>query len=102
MALTKDGIVDKLVEKYGMQRREMIDFVDTFFDDIKSKLVAGERVSIAEFGTFYRKKQSYYRRRRTIKLAEGDEKWETITFRAAKLLQARIQRATIEESRDVD
>lgn len=102
MTLTKDVIVDTLVKEYGMGRREMIDIVDTFFDEIKHKIAAGERATFYGFGTFYKKKQSYKRKRRTIKVQEDEDNWHTISFRPARLLQARVQRASVEEARDVD
>ena len=38
MALTKDDIINKLVKEYKLKRREAKDLVDTFFDDIKTRV----------------------------------------------------------------
>jgi nucleoid DNA-binding protein len=101
MALTKDLIVDQLVERYDLRRREALDLIDTFFDDLKRELTANGKTRLPGFGLFTRKTQPYKLKRRDIP-AEETPNWEVITFQAAPALTKRVQRALIEESRDVD
>jgi nucleoid DNA-binding protein len=102
MALTKDNIVDELVSQYGLVRREALDIVDTFFDDIKTRVTTGGRVRLMNTGVFYLKKQSKHRKRRDIEVTEDTAPWTTVSFKSSQVLRNRIQRADVEVARDVD
>jgi integration host factor subunit alpha len=52
MALTKAEIANHLSEKIGLSKREAKEFVETFFEEIKSTLESGEAVKISGFGSF--------------------------------------------------
>ena len=102
MALTKDKIVDALVKEFNLQRREAVDFVDTFFDGIKADVTAGKRVKLSGFGSFALPKKYYHRKKRDIPVDENTPRWRIPSFTPALALKARVQRATREERRDVD
>lgn len=52
MALTKAEISNHLSEKIGLSKREAKEFVESFFEEIKVSLEAGETVKISGFGGF--------------------------------------------------
>ena len=101
MPLTKDDIVNTLVERFSLKRREASDLLTTFLDDTKKALTDEAKIRWPGFGLFTRKTQPYKLKRRDIP-AEETPNWEVITFQAAPALKKRVQRALIEESRDVD
>lgn len=102
MALTKDDIIEALVTKNNLQRREAADFFDTFIDNIKKTVERGERAKLVGFGAFYLKKQYYHRKRRDIPVDADTADWRTVTLFPAKKLRDRIQYAGVMVSRDVD
>ena len=51
-ALTKAQLAEMLFEQIGLNKRESKDMVDTFFDLICARLVAGEEVKLSGFGNF--------------------------------------------------
>ncbi len=50
--LTKSGLGDLLCEQIGLNKREAIEMVDSFFGIISQSLVAGEDVKISDFAAF--------------------------------------------------
>jgi integration host factor subunit alpha len=52
MSLTKADIADRLFEEVGLNKREAKEFVDAFFEAIKSALEGGENVKLSGFGNF--------------------------------------------------
>jgi len=102
VALTKDSIVDALVKEFNLQRREAVDFVDTFFDAIKADVSAGKRVKFAGFGSFCLSDRYYQRKRRDIPVDTDTPRWRLPSFYPSVALKARVQRATREERNDVD
>ena len=101
MALTTDNIVDTLVERFGLRRREALDFVDTFFADIKGCVEQGQRVKIAGFGALQAKPMKYVPKRRDLE-PDPEKAWKVINFTPSQTLKQRVQRALIEEGRDKD
>lgn len=101
MALTVDKIVDRLVTQYKLQRREAVDLVDTFFDDIKKQIEKGNRVKLVNFGSFYMAQRGH-RKRRNIPVTEDTPRWRLPSLHSAVAFRRRIQRAQIEVERDVD
>jgi nucleoid DNA-binding protein len=100
MALTKDDITNTLVERFSLKRREASDLLTTFLDDLKNELTQNEKARLPGFGLLYRAEQPYTLKRTDI---EDDlPPWNVIKFKPAVPLMKRIQRALIEESRDVD
>ncbi|TRZ89780.1 MAG: integration host factor subunit alpha [Rhodocyclaceae bacterium] len=52
MTLTKAELVDVLVEKVGLNKREAKDMVDAFFEEISAALEKGNGVKLSNFGNF--------------------------------------------------
>ena len=52
MALTKAEMADRLFEEVGLNKREAKDFVDMFFDTLRSALEQGRQVKLSGFGNF--------------------------------------------------
>ena len=52
MALTKAEMADQLFEEVGLNKREAKDFVDMFFDTLRSALEQGRQVKLSGFGNF--------------------------------------------------
>jgi integration host factor subunit alpha len=52
MTLTKAELVDLLVEKVGLNKREAKDMVDAFFEEISASLEKGTGVKLSNFGNF--------------------------------------------------
>ena len=51
-ALTKADLADRLHEELGLNKREVKDIVELFFDEIRSALESGNQVKISGFGNF--------------------------------------------------
>ena len=51
-ALTKADLADRLHEELGLNKREVKDIVELFFDEIKLSLESGNQVKISGFGNF--------------------------------------------------
>ena len=100
MALTKDDIVEELVTKYKLARREAVDLMDTFIDYIKDSIAQDQTVKIINFGTFFMRKNPQ-RKRRNIEIVP-DSEWRIPSLKTAAALRNRSQRAGVEKSRDVD
>ena len=101
MALTREKIIDKLVSECGLKRREATDLYDTFIQDIKDAVNAGDRALLPGFGQLRFRRQPYKLKRADIP-EEDRPKWSVVHFTPSSMLMKRIQRALIEESRDVD
>lgn len=52
MSMTKKDIADKLVEALGVSNAQALELTNTFFEQIKSALAAGEEVKLSGFGNF--------------------------------------------------
>ena len=52
MALAKAEMADRLFEEVGLNKREAKDFVDMFFDTLRSALEQGRQVKLSGFGNF--------------------------------------------------
>ena len=51
-ALTKADLSEKLHEELGLNKREVKDIVELFFDEIRAALESGNQVKISGFGNF--------------------------------------------------
>jgi len=51
-ALTKADLADRLHEELGLNKREVKDIVELFFDEIRSSLESANQVKISGFGNF--------------------------------------------------
>ena len=52
MAITKLELADHLHKKMGLPKKDCLDFVNSFFDEIKNSLANGEEVKLSGFGNF--------------------------------------------------
>jgi len=52
MALTKADLVKRLHEEIGLNKREAKDFVELFFEELRSTLEQGEEIKLSGFGNF--------------------------------------------------
>ena len=92
--LTKAELVERLTEVLGLSDTLCRELVISFFDRIKSTLIAGEDVKIAGLGSFYIRQKSA-RPGRNPKT--GEEVTITprkaISFKPSRLLRQRIEEA---------
>ena len=51
-ALTKADLAERLHEELGLNKREVKDIVELFFDEIRVALESGNQVKISGFGNF--------------------------------------------------
>jgi len=51
-ALTKADLAERLHEELGLNKREVKDIVELFFDEIRAALESGNQVKISGFGNF--------------------------------------------------
>jgi integration host factor subunit alpha len=52
MSLTKDDIVEAVVEQLGFPKKQSVELVETLIEIIKKTLVSGDHVLVSGFGTF--------------------------------------------------
>lgn len=52
MAVTKLDLAEQLFETLGLNKREAKEFVDRFFEEIRSSLETGTPVKLSGFGNF--------------------------------------------------
>ena len=52
MALTKADLAEALFEQLGFNKRESKEFVDCYFEEIRSTLESGDYVKLSGFGNF--------------------------------------------------
>ncbi len=52
VALTKADLTESLYEEIGFNKRESKEFVDQFFEELRSTLEAGDYVKLSGFGNF--------------------------------------------------
>lgn len=92
MSLTKAEIANRLFDEVGLNKREAKEFVDAYFETIKSALEDGENVKLSGFGNFQLrdKKERPGRNPKT-----GEEipisARRVVTFRPGQKLRARVE-----------
>ena len=52
MTITKLDLADHLNKKMGLPKKDCLDFVNSFFDEISKSLEKGEEVKLSGFGNF--------------------------------------------------
>lgn len=91
MALTKAVLVDELIDKIGLNKRESKELVNSFFYQLNDTLAKGENVKLPGFGNFIlrEKKERLGRNPKT-----GEEKIisarRVVTFKAGQKLRLRV------------
>lgn len=92
MSLTKADIANRLFDEVGLNKREAKEFVDAYFEIIKTALEEGENVKLSGFGNFQLrdKKERPGRNPKT-----GEEipisARRVVTFRPGQKLRARVE-----------
>ncbi len=56
--MTKAEVVRLLIEKSGLARKDAVDAVEIFLEEIKTSLKDGDKVSLVGFGTFLVKEKN--------------------------------------------
>lgn len=52
VALTKADLTEALFDQLGFNKRESKEFVDSFFEEMRTSLEQGEQVKLSGFGNF--------------------------------------------------
>ena len=91
MALTKIDIVEKIINKMEISKRDSVDLVESVLSILKSTLGAGEKIKIAGFGTF-EVKQKKPRRGRNPQTGEALEisARRVLSFKPSQILKAAV------------
>ena len=50
--VNKEDLINRVIQKTGRNREEVVDIVDSFLDSIVDGLVEGEEIKIVRFGKF--------------------------------------------------
>jgi integration host factor subunit alpha len=92
MSLTKAEIADRLFDEVGLNKREAKEFVDAFFEAIKSSLEQNENVKLSGFGNFQLREKNQ-RPGRNPKTGEEIpiSARRVVTFRPGQKLRARVE-----------
>ena len=92
MSLTKADIADRLFDEVGLNKREAKEFVDAFFEEIKTALEGGENVKLSGFGNFQLREKNQ-RPGRNPKTGEEIpiSARRVVTFRPGQKLRARVE-----------
>ncbi|HDL4141989.1 TPA: integration host factor subunit alpha [Mannheimia haemolytica] len=95
MALAKIEIAENLIEKFGLEKRVAKQFVELFFEEIRSSLENGEEVKLSGFGNFsLREKKA--RPGRNPKTGENVavSARRVVVFKAGQKLRERVEQAS--------
>ena len=92
-ALTKADLADRLHEELGLNKREVKDIVELFFDEIRSSLESANQVKISGFGNFDLRDKSE-RPGRNPKTGEEIpiSARRVVTFRPGQKLKLRVEK----------
>ena len=92
MALTKADMAEKLYEELGLNKREAKEFVETFFEQMRVALEAGEQVKLWGFCNFDLRNKNE-RPGRNPKTGEEIPitARRVVTFRPGQKLKARVE-----------
>jgi integration host factor subunit alpha len=52
VALTKAELAEALFDELGLNKREAKEFVDLFFEEVRTRLESGQSVKLSGFGNF--------------------------------------------------
>lgn len=92
MALTKADLAESLFEQLGLNKREAKEFVDSFFEEIRSTLESGDYVKLSGFGNFELRDKN---RRPGRNPKTGEEipisARRVVTFRPGQKLRTRVE-----------
>jgi len=91
MALTKADMAESLFNNLGLNKREALELVDLFFQELEASLADGEQIRLSGFGNFYLrdKKERPGRNPKTGEKIPVSAR-RVVTFRPGQKLQARV------------
>jgi integration host factor subunit alpha len=92
MALTKADLAERLYEEMGLSKREAKEIVESFFEELRMALEAGESVKLSGFGKFdlREKKQRSGRNPKTgIEIPITARR--VVTFKPGQKLRTRVE-----------
>ena len=92
MALTKAEMAEKLYEERGLNKREAKEFVEAFFEEVRSAVEVGGQVKLSGFGNFDLRNKSE-RPGRNPKTGQEIpiSARRVVTFRQGQKLKARVE-----------
>jgi integration host factor subunit alpha len=92
MALTKADMAESLFNELGLNKREARELVDSFFEDLRAALAAGEQVKLSGYGNFDLRDKNQ-RPGRNPKTGEEIPitARRVVTFRPGQKLKARVE-----------
>lgn len=92
MALTKAEMAEHLFEKLGINKRDAKELVDSFFEELRETLEAGEQIKLSGFGNFDLR-QKNQRPGRNPKTGEDIpiKARRVVTFRPGQKLKSRVE-----------
>ena len=92
MALTKADMAEQLYEELGLNKREAKELVETFFEEVRAALAAGDQVKLSGFGNFDLRNKNE-RPGRNPKTGEEIPitARRVVTFRPGQKLKARVE-----------
>jgi len=92
VALTKADLAQALFEQLGLNKREAKEFVDLYFEVVRSTLASGEQVKLSGFGNFELREKNQ-RPGRNPKTGEEIpiSARRVVTFRPGQKLRNRIE-----------
>ena len=90
--ITKADLADYLYEKVGLNKREAKEFVDLFFEELRSALISEESIKLTGFGNFdvRRKSERPGRNPKTGQQIPVSAR-KVVTFHASQKLKERMQ-----------
>ena len=90
--ITKADLADYLFEKVGLNKREAKEFVDLFFEELRSALISEESIKLTGFGNFdvRRKSERPGRNPKTGQQIPVSAR-KVVTFHASQKLKERMQ-----------
>mgnify|MGYP003339050297 CR=1 FL=1 len=92
MTLTKAELADMLFEKVGLNKREAKEMVESFYDEIRTALAAGDPIKLSGFGNFALRDK---RQRPGRNPKTGEEipitARRVVTFHASQKLKAMVE-----------
>ncbi len=91
MALAKADMAKSLFNELGLNKREALGLVDSFFEELEASLADGEQITLSGFGNFYLrdKKERPGRNPKTGEKVPIPARC-VVTFRPGQKLKARV------------
>lgn len=92
MAITKENLAENLVSSIGINKREAIELVEVFFDEIRNILKSGQEIKVSGLGNFYLtdKKQRIGRNPKNLKEAVIPAR-RVVTFRTGPTAKTKMK-----------